>query len=196
MYKFRRLNILYNSNLTTNATNLMNAPLYLARSGHVDNELISATGSIGYYWSSTADGSGKARRLGFNSNGVGPDNYNDRYYGFSLRCVLREFTYSVVGTGPNNNNTIPNGIDLTGDQNVGYAPNAFTTIMNTYPLYFSRSGYLDGTTLYSFGVIGSYWSSTVNSPALAYDLGFGSGALYPAYRDYRLSGRSLRCLSR
>ena len=104
--------------------------------------------------------------------------------------------YSVVGTGPNNDNTIPNGIDLTGSQNVGYAPNAFTTIMNTHPLYFIRSGYLNGTTLYSFGGNGSYWSSTVCSSASAYDLSFNSGVLYPAGRGGRDFGWSLRCLSR
>ena len=105
-------------------------------------------------------------------------------------------TYSVVGTGPNNDNTIPNGIDLTGSQNVGYAPNAFTTIVNTHPLYFIRSGGLDGTTLYFFGGNGLYWSSTVYSSANAYSLYFNSSGLYPAYRNNRYNGRSLRCLSR
>ena len=104
--------------------------------------------------------------------------------------------YSVVGTGPNNDNTIPDGIDLTGSQNVGYAPNAFTTIMNTHPLYFIRSGYLNGTTLYNFGGYGYYWSSTVYSPTNAYILYFSSGELYPANRNLRYYGWSLRCLSR
>jgi hypothetical protein len=102
----------------------------------------------------------------------------------------------MPSTGPNNDNTIPDGIDLTGNQNVDYAPNAFTTIMNTHPLYFSRSGGLNGTTLYSFGGYGSYWSSTVYSPTYAYYLLFYSGELYPANRNYRSLGRSLRCLSR
>ena len=105
-------------------------------------------------------------------------------------------TYSVVGTGPNNDNTIPNGIDLTGSQDVGYAPNAFTTIMNTHPLYFIRSGNLGGATLHDFGADGRYWSSTVYSSSYAYHLYFSSTALGPANRSYRLSGRSLRCLSR
>ena len=103
---------------------------------------------------------------------------------------------SIPGTGPNNDNTIPNGIDLTGNQNVGYAPNAFTAIMNTHPLYLIRSGYLLGTTLNGFGGNGHYWSSTVYSSADAYFLGFFSGVLYPAYHNYRYGGWSLRCLSR
>ena len=102
----------------------------------------------------------------------------------------------MPGTGPNNNNTIPNGIDLTGSQNVGYTSNAFTTIMTTHPLYFIRSGDLGGTTLYNFGGNGRYWSSTVYSSTDAYYLNFYSGALYPANRNYRSNGRSLRCLSR
>ncbi len=88
------------------------------------------------------------------------------------------------------------GIDLLGGQNVGYAPNAFTTIMNTTPLYFIRSGNLGGTTLYNFGAGGYYWSSTVNSPSNAYYLYFNSTGLSPAVRSGRSSGRSVRCLSR
>ncbi len=101
-----------------------------------------------------------------------------------------------AGTGPSNDNTIPNGIDLLGSQDVGYAPNAFTTIMNTTPLYFIRSGHLYGTTLYNFGALGLYWSSTVYSPSYAYYLHFNSLGLYPAYRSNRNYGGSVRCLSR
>ena len=110
--------------------------------------------------------------------------------------LIQYCSYSIPGTGPNNDNTIPNGIDLTGSQDVGYAPNAFTTIMNTHPLYFIRSGHLYGTTLGNFGGYGFYWSSTVYSSAYAYNLRFYSGELYPANRSGRYDGRSLRCLSR
>ena len=99
--------------------------------------------------------------------------------------------YSVPGTTLNDD-----GIDLLGGQNVGYAPDAFTTIMNTTPLYFIRSGYLNGTTLYAFGAVGYYWSSTVGSSSYAYNLGFLSTELYPASRGDRNVGRSVRCLSR
>ena len=104
--------------------------------------------------------------------------------------------YSVVGTGPNNNNTIPNGIDLTGSQNVGYAPNAFATIMNTHPLYFIRSGRLNGTIMDAFGGAGYYWSSTVYNSTRAYALYFNSVVLHPANSVNRINGWSLRCLSR
>ena len=174
----------------------MNAPLYLARSGYIDGTIHNIGYDSGFYWSSTFSNLERTRLLGFNSGNILPENSNFRYYGFSLRCVLREFTYSVVGTGPNNDDTIPNGIDLTGSQNVGYAPNAFTTIMNTHPLYFIRSGYLDGITIRNFGNSGGYWSSTIYSSTNAYYLGFHSGALYPALHGDRDFGRSLRCLSR
>ncbi len=105
--------------------------------------------------------------------------------------VIKYGIYSVVGTTLNDD-----GIDLLGSQDVGYAPDAFTTIMNTTPLYFIRSGRLDGTTLYNFGTNGYYWSSTVNSPSLAYYLGFNSTVLSPANRYYRSNGWSVRCLSR
>ena len=174
----------------------MNAPLYLARSGRVDNGSTDSMNNGGFYWSSSAIGSGSAHILLFYHGAINPESSGYRHFGFSLRCVLRWFTYSVVGTGPNNDNTIPNGIDLTGSQNVGYAPNAFTTIMTTHPLYFIRSGGLNGTTLYYFGGAGHCWSSTVYSPTGAYYLYFYSGELYPARRNNRFGGWSLRCLSR
>ncbi len=169
----------------------MQAPLYLARSGGISGDSLVNVGGYGYYWSSTVNNSERARRLDFGSSNVLPENNVNRYGGFSVRCVLREFTYSVPGTTLNDN-----GIDLLGGQNVGYTPNAFTTIMNTTPLYFIRSGYLSGTTLYLFGAYGAYWSSTVNSSSYAYHLYFSSTALGPANRSFRNSGRSVRCLSR
>ena len=86
----RRLNILYNSNLTTNATNLMNAPLYLARSGYINNGSIYSAGNNGDYWSSTVSDSGYACNLNFRSGSINPNVSSYRHLGFSLRCVLRE----------------------------------------------------------------------------------------------------------
>ena len=88
--EFRRLNILYNNNLTTNATNLMQAPLYLARSGGISGDSLVNVGGYGYYWSSTVNNSERARRLDFGSSNVLPENNVNRYGGFSVRCVLRE----------------------------------------------------------------------------------------------------------
>ena len=82
------LNILYNSNLTNDATGLMNAPLYLARSGYVNGGTLYGPGSVGSYWSSTVGSSEFARRLLFYAAGVNPENDYYRYYGFSVRCVV------------------------------------------------------------------------------------------------------------
>ncbi|MEG2605982.1 MAG: hypothetical protein RR980_01935 [Mucinivorans sp.] len=44
--------------------------------------------SNGYYWSSTINNSNNSYNLNFNqSNGVYPQNNNNRYNGFPVRCV-------------------------------------------------------------------------------------------------------------
>ena len=69
----------------------MNAPLYLARSGGINGGSLGGAGDYGGYWSSTIGNSEYTRILGFNSSYVGPENNGySRYYGFSVRCVLRE----------------------------------------------------------------------------------------------------------
>ena len=44
-------------------------------------------GSYGYYWSRTADDSSTAYNLNLDSSSVGPQDYNYKNYGFSVRCV-------------------------------------------------------------------------------------------------------------
>ena len=50
------------------------------------NFLYSAGGD-GYYWSSVGRSSSAAYSLNFDSGGLGPSNYTNRYVGLSLRCV-------------------------------------------------------------------------------------------------------------
>ena len=64
------------------------------------------------------------------------------------------------------------------------------------PLYFVRSGSLNGTTLDNYGVAGYLWSSTSQYTALAYYLAFTSGVFRPANRSYRGSGLPVRCVAR
>ena len=73
----------------------MQAPLYLARSGRIDDGSPINTGS-GYYWSSTIYNSEYARGLVFSSSGVGPEYSYSRYSGFSVRCVLRESLMRLI----------------------------------------------------------------------------------------------------
>jgi hypothetical protein len=68
----------------------MNAPLYLARSGDIDGGFFYNKNYGSFYWSSTVGSSESARTLNFTLSSVLSENYNGRYFGFSLRCVLRE----------------------------------------------------------------------------------------------------------
>ena len=63
------------------------------------------------------------------------------------------------------------------------------------PLYFVRSGYVHGGTLYDAGVNSHSWSSTISSSTGGYDLGFNSTGVYPASNNNRLYGFSVRCLA-
>ena len=49
----------------------------------------ASPGFGGYYWSSTAYSSARARSLGFGSSNVYPGSYNEyKYVGVAIRCVL------------------------------------------------------------------------------------------------------------
>ena len=90
---------------------------------------------------------------------------------------------------------IANGTDLTGSVNVGWAGGGFTNI-GLAPLFFVRSGLVYGTTLDGFGSGGLYWSSTVSSAGYGYYLVYNSSELYPASRNDRSFGGSVRCIAR
>ena len=87
------------------------------------------------------------------------------------------------------------GTDLSGSIDTTYTPNG-STLINTNPYYFVRSGRVYGSTLYLFTGYAYYWSSTAVSSAQAYDLGFSSGGVWPADRINRDRGWSLRCVAR
>ena len=89
---------------------------------------------------------------------------------------------------------ITTGTDLSGSTDTLYTPNGYTLI-NTNPYYFVLSGGVDGSTLYYFTGSAYYWSSTAVSASQAYRLDFHSGGVWPAYRNYRFGGRSLRCVA-
>ena len=84
------------------------------------------------------------------------------------------------------------GTDTSGSTDTLYTPNGYTLI-NTNPYYFVRSGSVNGSRLGNFTGLAYYWSSTAVSASQAYYLYFNSGAVYPADRNSRNSGRSLRC---
>lgn len=55
--------------------------------GHVDNSSLYDVGSVGNYWSRTANSAGSAYYLDFDSSYIGSVDNNLRYRGFSIRCV-------------------------------------------------------------------------------------------------------------
>ena len=72
------------------STALVSAPLYLVRSGGVASGSLRRAGYGGYYWSSTASYyASSAHLLGFYSGRVDPSYSDDRYYGYSVRCLAR-----------------------------------------------------------------------------------------------------------
>ena len=68
--------------------------------------------------------------------------------------------------------------------------------IRTAPLYFVRSGLVDGGTLRDAGVGSHTWSSTISSSTTGYDLRFNSADINPASNANRLYGFSVRCLLR
>lgn len=61
--------------------------IFFPCSGYGDGTSWDNRGSSGYYWASSLYSSTCGRSLDFGSGGVGPQNYNSRFYGFPLRAV-------------------------------------------------------------------------------------------------------------
>lgn len=61
--------------------------VFLPAAGIRDGTSLINVGSSGYYWSSSCYSSNHAYNMSFFSGGVNPQNYNYRYYGFSVRLV-------------------------------------------------------------------------------------------------------------
>ena len=61
--------------------------LFFSCSGNGTGRSRNNRGSNGNYWSSTWNSARNARNLNFNSDGVNPQNNNNRYNGFAVRPV-------------------------------------------------------------------------------------------------------------
>ena len=92
---------------------------------------------------------------------------------------------------------IANGIDNGSGSiiNVNYKPNGFTKLESS-PYSFGRFGNVNGSTISNVAGHGYYWSSSTVSASNAFYLLYNSGDLYPANRDYRGNGWSVRCVAR
>ena len=76
----------------------------------------------------------------------------------------------------------------------GVAGRRFTSRINGNSIFFPASGNYNGTTLYSRGSSGYYWSSSYNSATYAYGLGFSSSNVLPAYDSGRRLGFTARAV--
>ena len=74
---------------TAGSTKLRSSPLNFAYTGYYNytSGKLSDETTYGAFWSRTVDGSSGAYSLYFNSSYVDPQNYNFRYFGFSVRLV-------------------------------------------------------------------------------------------------------------
>ena len=64
------------------------------------------------------------------------------------------------------------------------------------PLWFVRSGNVNGGNINNSGSNGNYWSSTVASETNARNLNFNGSNINPANSNNRNNGFSVRCLAR
>ena len=76
----------------------------------------------------------------------------------------------------------------------GVAGRRFTSRINGNSIFFPASGYYNGTTLYSRGSNGYYWSSSYISATYAYNLYFYSSYVNPASYNSRRYGFTARAV--
>ena len=92
--EFARLNYLYNNNSDNNDNNLIIDPLWLTKSGRINNNSLLTIGTRGIYWSSTTTSNiNYTFILVFGSTIVRPNYTNDSSYqrnmGWGIRCIAR-----------------------------------------------------------------------------------------------------------
>ena len=61
--------------------------IFMPFAGYIGGTSLSHRGSSGYYWSASLLSQAFGFHLYFSSGGVDPENYDDRFYGFSVRAV-------------------------------------------------------------------------------------------------------------
>lgn len=96
----------------------------------------------------------------------------------------REFGQLFLSSG------VTSTIDAT-----SYADGGFNKL-RVAPLFFTRGGYVYGTSLGLSGSYGYFWSSSVYSTYLAYDANLYSSGISSTYHSTRGYGQSVRCLVR
>ena len=100
-----------------------------------------------------------------------------------------------VATSPREFGNLLYAYDAVTSNSGGYATNGLN-IMRSTPLFFVRSGYVNGGSLSNRASHGDYWSSQAYSSTLAYYLDFDSSDIYSANGGGRYYGFSVRCVAR
>ncbi len=153
-----------------------------------------------FYWSATTYSNAiLAYGLSFGSTSSIPSGYNNRFYGFSVRCGdVNLSTGSLRYAGVNSlywsAATYP---DATSAYYLDF--NSASVLPSHYNNRFDgfsvRGGLvgLDTGSLRYAGINSFYWSATTYPNAiLAYDLAFNSTGVFPSYYNSRFAGFSLR----
>ena len=83
--EFARLSNLYGKT----PAQLMAKPLWFIRSGGIWGSSVSDSGITGRYWSNTMSGSSRSYYIYFNKNQILPNDINNRYEGYSIRCIAK-----------------------------------------------------------------------------------------------------------
>ena len=109
--------------------------------------------------------------------------------------TITELNALALANGITNGTTTAHSSDSDRWANVGWTTNGFNNF-RTSPLYFVRSGAMNGSTLHAYGKDDYLWFSTVRSASWGYNLDLDSGALYPAAQNDRVYGFPVRCLIR
>ena len=115
--------------------------------------------------------------------------------GTSGNETISEFNQLALANGITNGQTKAHSTEDDRWVNVGWNTDGFNN-WRTAPFYFTRSGYLNDSTLYNYSTSGYLWSSTVRSESWGYYLVFDSGGLYPAGQGGRVYGFPVRCVAR
>ena len=82
-------------NFTDGLSTAWSAPLYFALTGYFSDNLLGDAGGGGNFWSSVANGDYYARSAGIGGDASPAGSYG-RSSGISIRCLLRQYGYSLV----------------------------------------------------------------------------------------------------
>ena len=139
------------------------------------------------------------------------------YYNFAAANATNSVSATIGHTITDSDQyaEMPNSICPKGWRlaKVTSSSNDFTTLLDAYgirssfnyqglnavrvaPLYFLRSGGVNGGTLYYAGVSSRVWSGSISATSNGYNLNFNSTGINPANSNNRYNGFGVRCVAR